>query len=536
MLVAFTVTVAILAHHVQPFVRARIIDGLSRHFHTHVELDSFHLSIGNGFRGEWGVWAQGRGLRIWPPLPEGASLSERPEGEPLVRLSEFSFNAPLRYKSGVPININDVRIKGLALRMPPKSRRVHVEDDDNPGTPAASSIKIRIARIDCVNADLVLETDKPGKLPKEFAIPMLKLTNVDPDTPIHFEASLTNPVPVGMINTRGTFGPWNVSDPAESPVQGAYAFNNADLGTIKGISGILNSTGTYTGTLRNIVVDGVTDTRAFSLSNSDNTLPLHTTFHAVVDGTDGDTYLNPVDATLGRSHIIAKGQIVRVLAPDSDGDPKNIGHDIALSINIDRGHIEDFLRISTSGSTPILTGNLALNTMLHIPPGRVPVAQKMMLTDGNFDLTQAQFTSNKVQDRIVELSLRGQGRTSELKSNPPQDVQADMNGDFKLVGGNLTLSRMQFVVPGAEIRIAGSYGLDSGALDFQGVARLDASVSKIVGGWKGILLTPADPFFKKDGAGTAVPIHVRGTRKNPEFGIDLKGMKHTSPQRPGTPS
>jgi hypothetical protein len=61
---------------------------------------------------------------------------------------------------------------------------------------------------------------------------------------------------------------------------------------------------------------------------------------------------------------------------------------------------------------------------------------------------------------------------------------------------------------------------------------MQATVSKMVGGWKGLLLKPADRFFKKDGAGTEVPIHIAGTYKNPEFGVDVKGMKYTHPQRP----
>jgi len=55
----------------------------------------------------------------------------------------------------------------------------------------------------------------------------------------------------------------------------------------------------------------------------------------------------------------------------------------------------------------------------------------------------------------------------------------------------------------------------------------------MVGGWKGALLKPADRFFKKDGAGTEVPIHVNGTRENPAFGVDLGRIRYTSPQIPG---
>ncbi len=81
-------------------------------------------------------------------------------------------------------------------------------------------------------------------------------------------------------------------------MKGDYSFSNADLSTIKGIGGILSSTGRYSGTLGGIVVDGTTDTPDFRLSISGHPVPLHTEFHAIVDGTDGDTYLQPVKAQL----------------------------------------------------------------------------------------------------------------------------------------------------------------------------------------------------------------------------------------------
>jgi len=47
----------------------------------------------------------------------------------------------------------------------------------------------------------------------------------------------------------------------------------------------------------------------FRLTHFGNALPLKTRFHAKVDGTNGDTWLEPVDATLGRSHFTAEGRL-----------------------------------------------------------------------------------------------------------------------------------------------------------------------------------------------------------------------------------
>ena len=110
-----------------------------------------------------------------------------------------------------------------------------------------------------------------------------------------------------------------------------------------------------------------------------------------------------------------------------------------------------------------------------------------------------------------------------------------MKGNFQMAGGVVTLPALEYTVPGAVIDLKGSYGVEGGKLDFAGTAKMQATVSAMVGGWKGMLLKPVDRYFKKDGAGTEVPIHIDGTRQNPRFGIDFNRMKGSSAQRPDEP-
>ena len=360
-LVALAVFIDVAAHRAEPLVRAEIVHALSERFHARVELDSFHLSLGNSLRGEWGVWADGRGLRIWPPAQDEDVQDPQPDAniQPLIQLREFRFHAPLHYRSGMPVHISQVRLTGLEIRIPPKSQ-LHRPGMSNSvdSTPPASSwrLKFQVDRVDCTNAEVELETDKPGKLPLQFAISRLQVTGISAGAPMHFEADLSNPKPPGIIHTTGTFGPWSVVDPGESQVSGDYTFDHADLSVFKGIAGILNSTGNFSGSLRNITVDGVTDTPDFKLSQFGNQMALHTQFHARVDATNGDTWLEPVNATLGQSHITAQGQVVRVLAAGDDGNLHSIGHDIALTVNVNHSRLEDFLHLASETSTPILTG------------------------------------------------------------------------------------------------------------------------------------------------------------------------------------
>jgi len=118
------VVVDVALHRAEPFLRARIVDGLADRFHARVELDSFHVSLANG------LWAEGKGLRIWPPARvEGVAVAAGQEGakeaEPLIRLAEFRFHAPLEYRPGKPIHISVVELKGLNVHLPPKSHFEH---------------------------------------------------------------------------------------------------------------------------------------------------------------------------------------------------------------------------------------------------------------------------------------------------------------------------------------------------------------------------------------------------------------------------
>ena len=110
-----------------------------------------------------------------------------------------------------------------------------------------------------------------------------------------------------------------------------------------------------------------------------------------------------------------------------------------------------------------------------------------------------------------------------------------MQSKFQMAGGIVTLPNLTYTVPGAEIDLKGTYGVAGGALNFSGQAKMQATVSQMVGGWKGLLLKPADKLFEHNGAGTEVPIVIEGTRADPQFAVDFGGLKKTSPQRPGGP-
>ena len=539
--VALAVAAAIIARRIEPFLRAEIVTTLSDRLHARVELNQFHVALSGSLRGPWGVIAQGRGLRIWPAQ---AVLTE-----PFIQLDEFDFHAPLRYRSGKPLIISLVRLSGLTIHVPPRAEHAPAASPAPPSTTANSVLaRVIVERMECDHAELTLASSRPDKLPLGFTIQQLHLTHVAAGDPIQFQAQVINPRPTGIIRATGTFGPWLVSDLGASPVTGAYQFDHADLSSFRDISGTLSSAGNYTGTLRALTVDGESDVPNFALARFSSPLPLHTRFHARVDGTDGDVWLDSVQATLGRSRFATHGRIVRLrtvlanggAAPVSLQDraalPTVGGHDIQLDIDMHQQRLDDFLRFTSQQQQPLLTGVITLQARLHIPPGPDKVIRRIAL-DGNFDLEQAQFSSDKIQSKVDELSLRGQGRPGDVNRPQAAGIDSAMQSHFTVAQAVVSLPDLVYTVPGAHILLKGTYGLEEGTLNFDGTARMDATVSQMVGGWKGLLLKPADRLFKKDGAGTSIPIHVTGTRQSPHFSADLPFHgPATHPQRPGEPA
>jgi len=382
-LVLGVTAVEVALHRAEPILRARVIDTLSTRFDSRVELEHFHVYFFNGFQ------VSGSGLRLHP--------NHIDMDKPLFGVDEFSFRTTWHGLLHTPMYVDKVNLRGMQIHMPPKEDRSNMPKLSGKSGSSGGGIKIFVGEIQVDNAILVLETNKPGKIPLDFEISSLILQSVGQNQPMKFHAILTNPKPVGNIDSTGYFGPYDTSSPGDSPIRGNYNFSHADLNTIKGIGGMLSSTGNYEGTLNHIVVDGETDTPNFSIDSGNHPLPLHTKFHAIVDGTNGDTYLQPVDAQLLHSHIIAVGQVVR--APQG-------GHNITLDVTVSPARIEDMLTLAVKTTPPLMNGDLKLKTKFFLPPGKVSVSQKLQLK-GDFQVINATFSSEKIQSRIDELSLRG---------------------------------------------------------------------------------------------------------------------------------
>jgi hypothetical protein len=499
LLVIAAIGIRLVVSRAEPILRTRLIETLSTRFKSRVELAAIHVYVANGLH------VSGSELRIYGATDPNPY---EPGVQPVLLIQEFDFSTPVRDLFRAPMRVANVHVSGMTLNIPPAGNRGQMTSMRK----RSGNVSIAVGEFDCENTELLINTSKPGKAPLEFDIGSLKMKAIGPGQPLSFDATLVNPKPVGDIHTTGKFGPFQELSPRDTPVQGDYTFDNADLGTIKGIGGILSSVGKYEGTLGRIVVDGETDTPEFRIAVSGHPVPLHTDFHAIVDGTDGDTYLEPVKARLLQSTFTAKGRIVRVQNPH--------GHDIELDVVLDRARIEDLLRLGVNTEPPIMTGAVEMKTKLSLPPGAPDVANRLKLA-GGFHIPQAHFNNQSVQSKIDSFSRRSQGKPRLAKQPYAEDVTAYLKGTFQLDDGVFNFSFLHFRIPGTHADMTGQYSLDGNTFDFHGTVRLEAKLSQMTTGWKSILLKPVDPLFRKDGAGTEVPFRITGTRSAPHFGLDF---------------
>ncbi len=215
----------------------------------------------------------------------------------------------------------------------------------------------------------------PRKAAAEFPYPPTHFARCRARPADDVSGRLDNAKPPGLIHSTGDFGPWNPDEPGDTPVSGKYTFRDANLGVFPGIAGILASDGQYHGELDRIEVEGTTDVPNFSLTTAGHPMHLQTQFSATVDGTNGNTDLHPVHATLGKSTFDVSGSIERAALETHK--------EIDLHATAGKTGLEDFLRLAVNSPKPPMTGRIAFNTAVKIPPGSAPVVERLQL-DGTF--------------------------------------------------------------------------------------------------------------------------------------------------------
>lgn len=512
--IAITVLTSIVKRRYEPYIRDQAIHYLHDRFDSDVELAALRIRVPRV--STWRLLlTRGRGS-VAQVDGEGLVLRHmgRHDLAPMFAIKKFHFDVDLGLLLGKNKKVPLVQLDGMEINVPPKGERPALNSaspqENRPDLKEQTSVVIEEVLIN--DATLVILPRDPSRIPLSFDIHRLRLESAGNGIAMNYDAELTNPKPPGLIHSQGAFGPWAADRPGDTPLAGGYTFENADLSVFHGIAGTLNSHGQFEGTLDTIRARGQASVPDFRLKSAGNPVPLATSFEVQVDGTNGNTILSPVIATLGSTHFTTSGAVIK--------REKKARRSISLDVTMRDGNLTDLLRLGVKGQ-PSMEGRVSMTTKIDIPPLTGAVKEKLLL-DGRFELSQSKFLKSSIQDQIDSLSRRGQGKPG---NHEIEEVVSNMTGTFRLEDQVITFRSLFFNVPGAAVQLAGNYDLDADRLDFHGALALQAKVSQTMAGWKRWVLKPVDPLFAKNGAGTFLHIKVEGGSQSPNFGLDRGGKK-----------
>ena len=483
-----------------PWAERKFIQALENKFKSEAEVDGLTVRVFPWFSAEaTGLVFRHHGRTDVPPLVTMERATA--EANPISLLFK---------------RVSLVRLEGLEIRVARKKNENggHGEADADSGNrdDGGGGGEFIVEHLIADGAHLEILPKNPEKNPLVFDLSELTMEGAGPNSPMRYVATLTNPKPPGDIDAEGHFGPWNGDDPGRTPLDGDYVFRNADLSHFKGIAGTLSSEGSFEGVLERIEAQGWTDTPDFSVSSSGRPVHLKTQYSAVIDGTSGDTYLQPVIAQFESSEVYAEGKVAQ--------EPGLKGKSVILDVRVEKGRVEDMLKLAVPAEDAVLEGPIQYTAAFRLPPGEPAVPARLELL-GRFGMDEADFTKSKVRRKLGEFSNRAQGKPDA----PAEPVESELAGRFQLGGGVLSLSDLKFHIPGAKVTMGGDYGLLTKELDFRGRLEMDAKISEATTGKKSFFLKLVDPFFKnkRKGYGSSIPIKVIGTVDDPKVGLAASG-------------
>jgi AsmA-like C-terminal region len=478
--------------------RQVILQQIQKQFHGDVQLDSLNIKVHPH------VQISGTNVMVY--------FRGRHDLPPLISIKSFTVEASWLGLWRLPRHISHITLVGLQITIPAGVHRDQIVEQ-RPRRRFSLGGRFHDIYMDDIQADdatLTILPKEAGKEPHVYDIASFHAHSTSGDGRLGFQATLRIPVPPGNVISNGSFGPWDGDAPGETPVSGSYTYDNADLSHFKGVSGILSSKGSYDGVLERIGVDGTTDTPDFSVDSGGHQFDLTATFQAIVDGENGDTTLDPVDAHFRHTNLHCTGVVA--------GVPGEKGKTVRLHITTEGARMEDLLLLAVKDE-PAMTGDVRLDTAFLLPPRSKNDVLHRLFLDSTFNVDKVVFTSQGVEQKVDKLSMRSRGQHGDVPDG--ENIASEMRGRFRLQDGVITFSDLNFSVPGADVHVIGTFGLDNQALDFHGTFDMQASLSQTQTGVKSFLLRAVNPFFSKPGGGSRIPFKIGGTEKFPIYSLDL---------------
>ena len=373
--------------------------------------------------------------------------------------------------------------------------------------PGAKQSQTTIGELRANGAVLQIEREAQESGPLTLTFPKLHLRNVSKENAIGFDIDVGIPQPNGRLLASGSIGPWQGR---QTKTKGSFRIRDAKLGGFENLDGAVSAEGEFKGLLEKIQVTGHTDTPDFRVKR--HRIHLQTDYSATVNASNGNVSLDSIVARFLRTVLQAKGGF--------DTKQGGSGKTVWADFSSDRARIEDLMRLVTMGDQPAMNGPITLQAHAELPPGEGKFLRKLRL-DGDFTITNANFTKARTQAKVSEMSARSRGRDVGEDEPTPERALSDLKGHVVLRDGTATLSRVSFALPGAIAHGGGTYDLISKKVNLSGQVAMDATVSEASSGLKSVLLKPFNAIFKRKNAGAVLPVSVTGYYPRPKFQVSL---------------
>jgi hypothetical protein len=402
-----------------------------------------------------------------------------------------------------------VRIMDMHVTVPPSE-----PGQPNSVMPLTYSKSAPSIKIDRIIADgAVLDfLSKTGTKPYRLMIDKLRLDGIGNNLPMAYKTLISNETPPGKIRSSGVFGTWNPKDPGSTPLHGNYTFENANLAAFGGISGTLFSSGNFQGTLREVRVQGTAKVPNFKIYDTSHERQLAVAYHAIVDGTKGDTKLEEVSARFDRTTAEFKGSVA--------GSGQASGKIASIDMWTNNGRVEDILRLFISAKTAPLTGAFTFAGHVDIPPGPGPFLRRIKMS-GDFGVAGGKFANRETESDLTRLSDSAEKHHDSAAEQPAVSVLSDLKGHGSAVNGIATLTNISFSMPGAKARMHGTYGLIDYKVDLHGTLLTTGNPSDATTGFKAFMVKVITPVFKKKHSAKLVPFKITGSYSNVNMSLDL---------------
>lgn len=410
----------------------------------------------------------------------------------------------------------EVDVYGLHLLILPKGP--DADGQPIPAVPLNSASKNKSTEISeflVHGAALDFVSSQSGREPFHLAIRDLKLSTVGVNKPFRFEAVVENPIPKGEIRAKGSFGPWSPTDPGRTPVEGTFEYSNVQLNTVPGIFGILQSQGKFSGPLSSLEVDGNAKVPDFRVAHSTHTESLAVEYHAKVDGTNGDTYLNDVHASFGHTTVKAAGSVV-----NQEGQ---LGWLADLHASVANGRVEDLLQMFIASKASPLFGSVSLTTTVRFPSGPRKFLERLEMS-GDFSSGGDRFKNPSTQNAVNRLTESARGEQKQQQDVDPATVLSQLRGHVNLKGGVAHIRNLTLHAPETYARMDGTLNLITQDVNLAGTLQTEGKLSDTQNGFKSFAAKMITPFLKKHNT-TVAPFEIKGKYGSVSTRLDLDGAR-----------